>query len=244
MAIGNHLILPYTGHTWGMVAHGFSLEYRLERREELVCCTVLLNVDALQVHDFNCITFVVSGAGIATRYGLGGPGIESRWGRDFSQPSRPAMGVKRLWRGVDHPPPSSARVKERVELYLCFPSGPSWHVLGRTLPFTFTFVVIVCLVVACGCDCVLVESLRHSLSCRDFALKETVIYISRPAPFLTKMVEHFDNRLCHLLILATKLILGCVVLRKHHCIFSLVSYPTERFGQQMVLVLSLLCVRQ
>jgi hypothetical protein len=26
--------------------------------------------------------------GIATRYGLDGPGIESRWGRDFSQPSR------------------------------------------------------------------------------------------------------------------------------------------------------------
>jgi hypothetical protein len=30
--------------------------------------------------------------GIATRYGLDGPGIKSRWGRDFSQPSRPALG--------------------------------------------------------------------------------------------------------------------------------------------------------
>jgi hypothetical protein len=29
--------------------------------------------------------------GIATRYGLDGPGIESLWGRDFSQPSRPAL---------------------------------------------------------------------------------------------------------------------------------------------------------
>jgi hypothetical protein len=37
--------------------------------------------------------------------------------------------------GVDHPYPSSARVKERVELYLYSPSGPSWPVLGRTLPF-------------------------------------------------------------------------------------------------------------
>ena len=35
----------------------------------------------------------------ATRYGLDGPGIESRPGR-----------------GVDHPPSSSARVKEGVEL--------------------------------------------------------------------------------------------------------------------------------
>ena len=29
--------------------------------------------------------------GIATRYGLDGSGIESRWGRDFSHLSRPAL---------------------------------------------------------------------------------------------------------------------------------------------------------
>ena len=29
--------------------------------------------------------------GIATRYGLDGTGIESRWGRDFPRPSRPAL---------------------------------------------------------------------------------------------------------------------------------------------------------
>jgi hypothetical protein len=82
-------------------------------------------------------------------YGLYGPGIESRWGRDFSQPSRPPLGptqppiqwvpglfpgVKRPGRGVDHPPPSSAEVKETVELYLYSPSGPSWPVLGSNLP--------------------------------------------------------------------------------------------------------------
>jgi hypothetical protein len=33
-----------------------------------------------------------SSAGIATRYGLDGPGMESRWGRDFPHPSRPALG--------------------------------------------------------------------------------------------------------------------------------------------------------
>ena len=32
-----------------------------------------------------------SSVGIATRYGLDGPGIESRWGRDFPHPSRPAL---------------------------------------------------------------------------------------------------------------------------------------------------------
>jgi len=34
-----------------------------------------------------------SAAGIATRYGLHGPGIESRWGREFPHPSRPALGA-------------------------------------------------------------------------------------------------------------------------------------------------------
>jgi len=32
-----------------------------------------------------------SSVGIATRYGLEGPGIESRWGRDFPYRSRPAL---------------------------------------------------------------------------------------------------------------------------------------------------------
>ena len=32
-----------------------------------------------------------SSVGIATRYGLDGPGIESRWERDFPHPSRPAL---------------------------------------------------------------------------------------------------------------------------------------------------------
>ena len=40
------------------------------------------------------------------------------------------LGVMRLGRGIDHPPPSSAEVKERVELYLYSPSGPSWPLLG------------------------------------------------------------------------------------------------------------------
>jgi len=86
-----------------------------------------------------------SSVGIATCYGLDSPGIESRWGARFSAPVQtghgayPASytmdtwsfpGVKRPWRGVDHPPPSSAEVKERVELYLYFLSGPSCPFLG------------------------------------------------------------------------------------------------------------------
>jgi hypothetical protein len=33
-----------------------------------------------------------SSVGIATGYGLNGPGIESRWGRDFPHLSRPTLG--------------------------------------------------------------------------------------------------------------------------------------------------------
>ena len=72
-----------------------------------------------------------SSVGIATRYGLDSPGIESRWGARFSasvqtgSEANPASytmgtgsfpGVKRPGRGVDHPPPSGAEIKERVEL--------------------------------------------------------------------------------------------------------------------------------
>ena len=39
-------------------------------------------------------------------------------------------GLKRPGRGVDHPPPSSAEVTERAELYFCSPCGLSWLVLG------------------------------------------------------------------------------------------------------------------
>ena len=59
-----------------------------------------------------------SSAGIATRYGLDGQGIESRCGRDFPHPSRPTLGptqllysgyrvfpgLKRSGRVVVHPP--------------------------------------------------------------------------------------------------------------------------------------------
>ena len=40
--------------------------------------------------------------------------------------------LKRPDRGVNHSPSSSADVKERVELYFSFPSGPSLPVLAWT----------------------------------------------------------------------------------------------------------------
>ena len=75
-------------------------------------------------------------------------------GRDFPHPSRLVLGstlstlqcVQGLlirdkaagaWRYPSTP--SSAVVKERVELYLCSPYGLSWSILRWTLPSTFTF---------------------------------------------------------------------------------------------------------
>ena len=86
-----------------------------------------------------------SSVSVATRYGLDGPGIETRLGAKLSAPIQTDpgahsasytigtgsfRGIKRQERGVDHPPPSSAAVKERVELYIYSPSRPSWPVLG------------------------------------------------------------------------------------------------------------------
>jgi hypothetical protein len=76
-------------------------------------------------------------AGKATRYRLDGPGSRVRnrpdWPcglpsllRNLYRVSFPR--VRRLGRGVDHPPQSSAAVKERVELYLYY-HGPSWPLL-------------------------------------------------------------------------------------------------------------------
>jgi hypothetical protein len=39
-------------------------------------------------------------------------------------------GVKRPGHGINRPPPSTTKVKERVELYFFSPSVPSWQVIG------------------------------------------------------------------------------------------------------------------
>jgi hypothetical protein len=89
---------------------------------------------------------------LATGYGLDGPGIESRWGRDFSPTFRPALGtthpasckmstgsfqgVKRPGRGADHQPllVQRSRKSRATPLASCGPSG----ILGITLPLPFS----------------------------------------------------------------------------------------------------------
>jgi len=89
-----------------------------------------------------------SSVGIATRYGPDDPENECRWEWGFPHPSRLALPPNQppiqwvpvfpggkaagAWRRSSTP--SSAKVKERVELYLYSSSGPQWSVLGWALP--------------------------------------------------------------------------------------------------------------
>ena len=92
-----------------------------------------------------------SSIGIAAR-GLEGPGIKSRWGGEIflTSPDRRWGPTSLLYNGyrVFHggtaagawrwpPTQSSPEVKERVQLYLYSPLGPSWTVLGWNSPLRF-----------------------------------------------------------------------------------------------------------
>jgi hypothetical protein len=92
--------------------------------------------------------------GVATRYGLDGPGIESRWRGEIFRicPDRPWGQLSLLYNwyrvfpggkadGAWRRPsiPSGAEVKKRVELYLYSLFRPSWPVLGRTLPLPLLY---------------------------------------------------------------------------------------------------------
>jgi len=94
-----------------------------------------------------------STVGIAAHYRLDGLGIPL--GMRFSasvqtgpraHPASCTMGtgsfpgVKRPGRGIDHPPPSSAKVKERVELYLY---SPLWAFVACSgVNFTFQYTTV------------------------------------------------------------------------------------------------------
>ena len=87
-------------------------------------------------------------ASTATRYGLDGPGsnaggseiCHTRTHRPWGPPNLlyngywvSIRGVKRPGRGINRPPPCSCEFKERVELCMCSPTGPSWSFLRSTL---------------------------------------------------------------------------------------------------------------
>ena len=65
---------------------------------------------------------------LATGYGMGGPGIESWWGRDFPHLSKLALGGPKLasYTIVDHPPHLAPRLKKEQT----YTSNPSLGLRG------------------------------------------------------------------------------------------------------------------
>ena len=109
-------------------------------------------------------------------------------------------GVKRPRRGVLHPPPSSAEVKERAELYLCSPSGPLWSSQGTSATFpahlifhltrkvrAVTHQQTACLTKSCSDSCLVLlkfslcfrnKRLMSGFRCRYGAVKRTSLRVS------------------------------------------------------------------
>jgi hypothetical protein len=101
-----------------------------------------------------CIVSRNSLVRIVTCYGMGSPGFESRWARDFPHTSRPSLpynGYRVLpggkAAGVWAWPltPFRAGVRKRVELFLYSPFGTSWPVLGWILPLPSVFKILLSL---------------------------------------------------------------------------------------------------
>jgi len=127
------------------VAWLFATVKQVVRPTRSYTATYLLFLQTISTNRFNVNRDII--IGIATRYGLGGRGIELRWGGGGggifhpppNRPWGPSSNGYRVFPGVKEtgawrrqPTPSSAEVKGSVELYLYSPSGPSWPVLGWT----------------------------------------------------------------------------------------------------------------
>jgi hypothetical protein len=120
-------------------------------------CTAHFITSDFCLHKYSLVSTLTivgrdSSVGIATGYGLDGPGIESWWRRDISHTSRPTVGpiqssvqwvpglsgVKRLGRGLDHPPHPTPRLKKGYSYISTSPLGPGSLFYGK-LYFTLAF---------------------------------------------------------------------------------------------------------
>jgi len=76
--------------------HHISRIIRRNFSTEIYPCTLLTDVNLPYTKNIRSIIGRDSSVGTATRYGLDGPGIESRWGRNILRPSRPSLGPPSL----------------------------------------------------------------------------------------------------------------------------------------------------
>ena len=123
-----------------IIFHPFHVKYSYFNLSVFYCVTYTSN-ESTQGGRYNVV-------GVVASYGLDVLGFESRVGQDFPYPSREALGstqlsvewvadhfpeVKTAWAWSWPPTPSNAEVKDRVELYLYSPSGPTRPAIGRNL---------------------------------------------------------------------------------------------------------------
>ena len=102
------------------------------------------------------------------------------------------LAVKRPGRGVDHPPPSSPEVKERVELYLYSPFG---LVLERTLPLPLPHSVVACFVWFSQCNAAISLPGRNCLwrrNSRGLTMFETTNEVRDSLPYCF-ILQSTDN---------------------------------------------------
>jgi hypothetical protein len=128
---------------------------------------LVLNGTFLQQKNFRSLAVLLPGPGQRSRYsdsvraGRSGDRIpvEARFSATVqtspeAHPASYTMGTgsfpRAKWPGRDHPPPSTAVVKERVQLHLYSPFGPSWPLQGRTLSL--------CTMYSCECFLSLVRT--------------------------------------------------------------------------------------
>ena len=83
-----------------------------------------------------------SSVGIATRYGLDGPEIESRWGQDFLHPSRPALGPTQP--RVQWVPGLSWGYSDRGVVLTTHPHLATRSRKGRAIPLLTLWVSVAC----------------------------------------------------------------------------------------------------
>ena len=119
--------------------NNFSVDYLALKQLRCLLYTKQLHC-RLSYIKTNSLSVTVGQKFFRTRPGRpwGPPGLQCNWYRD-SFPE-----VKRPGRGIKHPLPCSADVKERAEIYLYSPSEHSWPVLGRNVPFVLLYKKINC----------------------------------------------------------------------------------------------------